>query len=44
MIQNREGYTGKRIQMQEYAPLPPKKARMAILEICTVKNDSFHGK
>jgi len=41
MIQNRQGYTGKTIQMQEYAQ---KKTRMAILEICMVKKDGFHGK
>jgi len=42
MIQNRQGYVGKKIQMQKYAK--KKQARMAILEICTVKINSFHGK
>ena len=36
MIQNRQSYTG--------VLKKKKKARMAILEVCTVKNDSFHGK
>jgi hypothetical protein len=41
MIQDRQGHIGKTIQMQDYAN---KQARMTILEICTVKKDSFHGK